>query len=113
MAGSSVRTARRYGNRSGVNPRPDGRARRPCAVAGRRGRLGVLVGVPALLLVGATVVPGTAAQAASMAGPALAVDAAADQHPISPDIYGLNFADPKLAAELRLPVDRWGGNRTT
>ena len=47
-------------------------------------------------------------------GPALTVNASADQqHPISPYIYGMNFADEALAAELRLPVRRWGGNSTT
>jgi Glycoside hydrolase family 44 len=46
-------------------------------------------------------------------GPALTVNAAAGQHPISPDIYGLNFADPNLAADIDLPVNRWGGNATT
>ena len=46
-------------------------------------------------------------------GPALSVDASADRHPISPYIYGMNFADEALAAELRLPVRRWGGNSTT
>jgi glycosyl hydrolase family 44 len=46
-------------------------------------------------------------------GPALSVDAAADRHPISPDIYGMNFAEEALAKELRLPVRRWGGNSTT
>jgi hypothetical protein len=47
------------------------------------------------------------------AGPAIAVDAAAGVHPISPDIYGMNYADEALAAELRLPVRRWGGNSTS
>jgi hypothetical protein len=46
-------------------------------------------------------------------GPALSVNAQADQHPISPYIYGMNFADEDLAAELRLPVRRWGGNSTS
>ncbi len=46
-------------------------------------------------------------------GPALAVDAAADRHAISPHIYGMNFADESLAVELALPVHRWGGNATT
>ena len=41
------------------------------------------------------------------------VDASADRHPISPAIYGMNFADEGLARELRLPVRRWGGNATT
>ncbi|MCU0294208.1 MAG: S-layer homology domain-containing protein, partial [Thermoanaerobaculaceae bacterium] len=46
-------------------------------------------------------------------GPALAIDATAARHPISPDIYGLNFASEPLAQELRLPVRRWGGNSTS
>ena len=46
-------------------------------------------------------------------GPALSVNAAAARHPISPYIYGMNFADESLAAELGLPVRRWGGNSTT
>lgn len=46
-------------------------------------------------------------------GPALVVDAAAGRHAISPNIYGMNFADAGLAAELQLPVNRWGGNGTT
>ncbi|MEP0842072.1 MAG: hypothetical protein HRF43_05095 [Phycisphaerae bacterium] len=43
----------------------------------------------------------------------LSVNAAAGQYPISPLIYGLNFADANLANELDLPVNRWGGNATT
>jgi hypothetical protein len=46
-------------------------------------------------------------------GPALSVDAAADQHPISPYIYGMNIASEAIAADLHLPVRRWGGNSTT
>jgi hypothetical protein len=55
--------------------------------------------------------PATPARADT--GPALTVDPATDQHPISQDIYGMNFAPESLAAELRLPVRRWGGNATT
>src|SRR3954462_103141 len=51
--------------------------------------------------------------AAAGAGPALSRNAAAQKHPISPLIYGMNFADESLAAELWLPVRRWGGNTTT
>ena len=51
--------------------------------------------------------------APSPTGPALTVNNAADRHQISPDIYGMNFADEQLARELRLPVRRWGGNATT
>ncbi len=55
----------------------------------------------------------TASPAAVLAGPALSVDAAAGVHSISQLIYGMNFADEDLAAELKLPVRRWGGNATT
>jgi hypothetical protein len=55
------------------------------------------------------------------AGPALQVDVAAPSHPISPLIYGMNswrLSDPKheapkVAEEVRLPVDRWGGDGYT
>ena len=47
-------------------------------------------------------------------GPALSVDAAAQNHPISPDVYGINdYSDQGLASELRLSVRRWGGDLTT
>ncbi len=46
------------------------------------------------------------------AAPTLAVDAGAGQHAISPYIYGMNYADPTVAAQIGLPVDRWGGNTT-
>jgi hypothetical protein len=46
-------------------------------------------------------------------GPALTVNAISGVHPISPFVYGLNFADEALADELNLPVNRWGGNATT
>lgn len=46
-------------------------------------------------------------------GPALSVDAAAERRPIPPLVYGMNFADESLARELRVPVNRWGGNATT
>ena len=50
---------------------------------------------------------------APVTGPTLRVDAAAVQHPISPEIYGINYAEEALADELNLPVRRWGGNATT
>ncbi len=46
-------------------------------------------------------------------GPALSVDAARDQHTISPYIYGMNFASQELATDVNLPVRRWGGNSTS
>jgi hypothetical protein len=47
------------------------------------------------------------------AAPALGIDTASGRHPISEDIYGMNFPDEDLAADLRLPVGRWGGNSAT
>ncbi len=46
-------------------------------------------------------------------GPALSVNVVMDRKPISPYIYGMNFADEALANELALPVRRWGGNSTS
>ncbi len=51
-------------------------------------------------------------------GPDLIVDAALDQKPINPDIYGMNFmginaAELAFMDEIHLPVNRWGGNATT
>jgi hypothetical protein len=34
-------------------------------------------------------------------------------HQISPLIYGMNYASPELLQELRLPLNRWGGNSTS
>lgn len=44
---------------------------------------------------------------------ALSVDASANQHPISPYIYGINFASEEVAKAVKLPVRRWGGNSTS
>lgn len=55
-------------------------------------------------------------------GPALTVDASKDRHPISPLIYGVNFAgkrgyarpfDASYAQTLGVTLNRWGGNATT
>lgn len=46
-------------------------------------------------------------------GMTLTVDFTAAQHPISPLIYGMNFADHAMASALQLPVNRWGGNDRT
>jgi len=45
--------------------------------------------------------------------PNLTVNALSGRHAISEDIYGMNYADEDLAAEIRLPVRRWGGNSTS
>src|SRR4051794_27704399 len=63
----------------------------------------------AIAMTAAVLLPG-AARAPALAGPALKVDAAAARRSISPDIYGMNDANAALAAELRLTVDRFGGN---
>ena len=52
------------------------------------------------------------------AGPPLAVDVAANRHPISPDIYGMNSysvtsADGAFHTEVRVPVTRMGGDAAT
>ena len=59
---------------------------------------------------------GAAAPAAALSpGPALTVNATAAVHPISPLIYGMNSygVDQSLATELRIPIERWGGDGTT
>jgi hypothetical protein len=70
-----------------------------------------LVGIllTATLITASPVAPISAASP----GPVLAVNIAANRYPISPDIYGMNFADPALAQELRIPVERRGGNATS
>jgi hypothetical protein len=50
---------------------------------------------------------------AVVAGPALSVNVATGRRAISADIYGMNFADEAMATELRVPVNRRGGNSTT
>ena len=51
----------------------------------------------------------------SPAAPALSLDAAASNHPIDPNIYGIaSFGlDPQFAADVRMPNVRWGGDTTT
>ena len=63
----------------------------------------------ALLTSLAAAAPGLTPQAASAdaaAGPALTVNPFTGLHLINRDIYGMNFADPALEKELKLPVDR-------
>ncbi len=57
--------------------------------------------------------PGTPSQAQTT--PTLSVDAAAGQHPINPNIYGIvNYGlDPTFAQEIKVPNIRWGGDGTT
>jgi glycosyl hydrolase family 44 len=76
---------------------------------GTRGRC---IAVAAMAAVGATLV-GAAPRSDAADQVALRVDAHAGRHPISADIYGMNFPYPDLAKELKLPVVRFGGNSTT
>jgi len=51
---------------------------------------------------------------AQQAPPALAVDAGAAVHPISPYVYGINqYADNGLSNIMRIPLRRFGGDATT
>ncbi|GCE14898.1 glycoside hydrolase family 44 protein [Tengunoibacter tsumagoiensis] len=52
---------------------------------------------------------------AASSGPALSVDAAANQHAIDSGIYGMAQyqLDTALQSELKLPMARWGGDGTT
>ena len=55
----------------------------------------------------------TCALAAAQSVPSLAVDAGANQHPISPYIYGINdYSDNGLGSVVRVGVRRWGGDAT-
>ena len=73
----------------------------------------VTAGGMAVALVSAGVTAHAAPALAAVGGPALSVDVSAARHVISPDIYGLNGADPAFAAEIGLPVARWGGNASS
>jgi hypothetical protein len=68
---------------------------------------------PPLHLLAAASLCALSAIAVAAPGPAVTVDATAGNHNISNDIYGMNFASEALAKDLKLPVRRWGGNRTT
>ncbi|MEM9413667.1 MAG: hypothetical protein AAGA30_21345, partial [Planctomycetota bacterium] len=46
-------------------------------------------------------------------GPTIVVDQTTVNRTISDGVYGLNFADPEFAAEIGLPINRWGGNSTS
>jgi hypothetical protein len=67
------------------------------------GTLAVAAALAALV----ALAPGRASAAVT-----LTVSAKAGQHAINPYIYGLNYANPGLAAAIQLPVERWGGNST-
>ena len=43
----------------------------------------------------------------------MTVDPSADRHPVSPHVFGVNFASGATLARMRYPANRWGGNSTT
>jgi hypothetical protein len=68
------------------------------------------IGVAASLVAGTLAVSSPAAAEPVLT---LSVNASATRHAISADIYGLNGADPAFAAEIGMPVARWGGNASS
>ena len=43
----------------------------------------------------------------------ITVDAAANRHPINPDVYGVAYATTAAAQDLNAPLNRYGGNNTS
>src|SRR5689334_12377546 len=70
-------------------------------------------GIAVTLVAACVTAHAPSALAAAAPGPTLSVNVATARHAISPDIYGLNGADPAFAAEIGLPVARWGGNASS
>lgn len=60
-----------------------------------------------IVLVAGSNTPGTNAPVA------IALDALANRHPISPYVYGLNWASPSELLDLNFPINRGGGNAST
>ncbi len=90
----------------------------PAPNVSRRRRAARTAWVPALILVAPLAVLFSlllAAPAAAVTPPTVnvAVDPAADRHPISPLVYGVSFGSDAQAARLRWPIRRWGGNSTS
>ena len=105
MAGSSLLAASLSGQTQPHRFAPEDTARGTSAPAPARRTMD---GRPAARLQ-------VAAQSAA-AGPNLTVDAAANRHAISPDVYGINsygLGSTSMFYDLRLPVTRWGGDATS
>ena len=49
----------------------------------------------------------------SQGGITVRIDVAANRHAIDPRIYGVAYPDANALSDLRVPVNRWGGNATT
>ncbi len=82
----------------------------------RLGYVGLLVGTLLVAIAG----PGTDhsssfASVPHVDGPSLTLNPSTITHPIDPLIYGMNSygVDQSLATELRIPIERWGGDGTT
>lgn len=71
-----------------------------------RSRLIQLVGVALLLSAAAC----TKATPGELGPVAITVDAAANRHAINPYIYGINFGTTAMLQDLRVPLNRSGGN---
>src|SRR3954469_16027742 len=79
----------------------------------RKPRSVTVIGAVLSLVAATSAAEAVSDPAAAPTGPTLSVNVSVARHPISPDIYGLNGADPAFAAEIGLPVARWGGNAST
>lgn len=65
---------------------------------------------PSALVLAGTLLLGAPSSAADVT---VAVDPAADRRPVSPLVFGVNFASRATLARMRYPANRWGGNATT
>ncbi len=54
-----------------------------------------------------------AAPASTCTPTSVSIDLAADRHPISPLVYGVNFPDTSYLDTVHAPLGRWGGNSVT
>ncbi|SAI66796.1 Beta-mannanase/endoglucanase A precursor [Bordetella ansorpii] len=63
----------------------------------------------ALLLGGIIVARGMATDRSPLPA-VVSIDAAANRRPISPLVYGMNFATTQMLRDLRIPINRSGGN---
>jgi hypothetical protein len=73
-------------------------------------RIGVLAAVPVVFCL--LVIPVYSAKP-GISTITISVDPTVNQHPISPYIYGVAFADQAFLQTTNLTLDRWGGNSTS
>jgi hypothetical protein len=65
------------------------------------------------LIVSAVIVVAAAVVVQPQTAVDVQIDVASGRHPISPNVYGVAYADSAALADLRVPVHRWGGNAST